>query len=62
MAAELYGLTEFAKRLGKNSDPHKLSVYYRRGKLPEPSAFAGINRARPLWTEEQIEKFIQNGK
>lgn len=62
MAVKLYGLTEFARLLGDKYDPRKLSVYYRRGKLPEPSAFAGTNGARPLWTKMQIEKYIEQNK
>lgn len=37
-----------------NWDARKMSVYYSRGKLPEPFAIAG---KRPFWTLEQIDKF-----
>lgn len=51
---ELYGLTEFSACLGEGWDRRKASVYYKRGKLPEPFAMAGD---RPFWTKEQVEEF-----
>ena len=59
MSVELYGLTFFAQTLGGNWNPKKLSVYYSRGKLPIPTACAGLNGTRPLWTKEQIDKFYK---
>lgn len=54
----LYGLTEFAAEL-PGMDRKKLSVYYNRGKLPEPFGKAG---KRPLWTKEQIENYKASQK
>ncbi len=52
---ELYGQVEFGKRIGWSRK--KISVYYARGKLPEP--FAYIGGKRPVWTKEQIEEWIR---
>ena len=57
MTTELYGLTKFARELGINVDRRKLSVYYHRGKLPKPVAFAGVNGRRPLWSKDQIKQY-----
>lgn len=57
MSVRLCGLTSFAHALGGTWDVKKLSVYYRRGKLPQPIAYAGENGTRPLWTMEQIVRF-----
>lgn len=54
MSIQIYGLTEFGELLGENWSTQKMSVYYSRGKLPEPFAIAG---KRPFWTIEQIEEF-----
>lgn len=59
MSAKLYGLTEFAKLLGSHLNCRKMSVYYSRGKLPEPIAFSGSNQSRPLWTRDQIQQYIK---
>lgn len=47
----LLGLTEAGSIMGWNR--MKTSVYYSRGKLPEPFALADN---RPFWLPEQIEK------
>lgn len=47
----LFGLTEAGSIMGW--DRKKTSVYYSRGKLPEPYALADN---RPFWLPEQIEK------
>ena len=48
----LYGITEFAKELGWTQN--KTQVYYQRGVLPGPCAYAGT---RPFWKLEQIEEY-----
>ena len=48
---ELMGITEVGAYIGW--DRRKTSVYYGRGKLPEP--YALIGGKRPVWTKKQIE-------
>lgn len=46
----LYGISEFGDMVGWPRN--KVSVYFSRGKLPEPATYAN---SRPLWIKEQIE-------
>lgn len=50
----LYGLAEFAEKLGW--DRRKLSTYIARGKMPEPYEQLASG---PVWTEEQVMSFMQ---
>ena len=50
---DLLGTKEVGDLLGWSRQ--KVSVYYSRGKLPEP--FALIGGKRPVWTREQIEEW-----
>jgi hypothetical protein len=57
-----YNLKEFAdfsQAHGIDTNHRKLSVYRKRGKLPEPSAYVG-NKAG--WTKEQIDSWIEEYK
>lgn len=49
---ELLGVTEVGKELGW--DRRKVSVYHKRGKLPEPATYIGN---RPVWTKQQITEY-----
>ena len=51
----LYGLEDFAAEI-PGMDRHKLSVYYQRGKLPEPYSVNPKGKS-PAWTREQIEHY-----
>ena len=50
-----YGTTELAQALGW--DKAKVHVYWKRGLIEEPKAYAG---KRPLWSGEQVEKIKGN--
>ena len=52
---DLLGTKEVGDILGWSRQ--KVSVYYSRGKLPEP--YATIGGKRPVWTREQIEKWMK---
>lgn len=54
MPKTLLGTKEVGDVLGWSRQ--KVSVYYSRGKLPEPYALAG---SRPLWTRTQIDKWME---
>ena len=53
MLKHLLGTKEVGDILGWSRQ--KVSVYVKRGKLPEP--YALIGGKRPVWTREQIEKW-----
>ena len=55
MLKYLLGTKEVGDILGWSRQ--KVSVYYSRGKLPEP--YAKIGGQRPVWTREQIEKWMK---
>lgn len=46
-----YGTTELAKELGWTTE--KTHLYWKRGKIEEPGAFAGN---RPLWYKAQVRR------
>jgi DNA-binding transcriptional MerR regulator len=46
-----YGTTELAKELGWT--PSKTHLYWQRGLIEEPGAFAG---KRPLWDKTQVKR------
>lgn len=53
----LYGVAEFAEALGW--DRSRVSKYLTREAVPEPYARLASG---PVWTEEQVEVFIKEGK
>lgn len=58
MAKQYYGLKEFADRAnerGLKTTTEILSVYKRRGVLPEPVVMIG---SKAGWTLEQIDEWI----
>ena len=54
---KLYGVAEFAEALGW--DRSRVSKYLTREAVPEPYARLASG---PVWTEEQVEVFIKEGK
>ena len=52
---KLYGIREIADEI--NARPETVAQWYRRGKLPEPSAKLAMG---PVWTERRIRSFIMD--
>ena len=50
----LLGVTEVGKQIG-GWTRNKVHTYWKRGIIPEPATYIGN---RPVWTESQIENWI----
>ena len=53
----MYGIREIADELGVSRE--LISQWYRRGKLPPPTA---VLAATPVWTGRRIERWLEEQK